>query len=183
MTQRHVALLRGINVGRARRVAMRDLRAMFESLGYTDVRTLLNSGNVVFAGRGAPGRHVERIEGALARDLDLPVRVVVLTAAELGTIAAENPFTPDDGAASRLLVAVLADPADRDLLVPLTRESWGADSLALGARAAYLWCPGGVLESPLPEAVARLLGERVTTRNSATIGKLVAAVAPGGSDR
>ena len=48
MTDRRVALLRGINVGRAKRISMGDLRALFTGLGYGDVRTLLNSGNVVF---------------------------------------------------------------------------------------------------------------------------------------
>ena len=49
-TQRQIALLRGVNVGRAKRIAMADLRQLIGKLGYTDVRTLLNSGNIVFSG-------------------------------------------------------------------------------------------------------------------------------------
>jgi uncharacterized protein (DUF1697 family) len=64
MSATHVALLRGINVGKAKRVAMADLRALLEELGYADVRTLLNSGNVVFtaprAAKGDPGPPEER---------------------------------------------------------------------------------------------------------------------------
>src|SRR5881628_2807318 len=101
---RHVALIRGINVGRAKRVAMADLRALVEDLGYGDVRTLLNSGNVVFtaprAGRGA----ADRIEKALAARLGVPARVTVLTAAELAAAISENPLREVAKDPSRLLV-------------------------------------------------------------------------------
>ena len=84
MGSRHVALIRGINVGRAKRVAMADLRALMESLGYGDARTLLNSGNIVFtAGREGPDRIRARIERAMAARLGVSARVTVLTAAEL----------------------------------------------------------------------------------------------------
>ena len=65
---RYVALFRGINVGKAKRIAMADLRALLEKLGYTDVKTLLNSGNAVFTGAaGAADKHAERIRAAVAR--------------------------------------------------------------------------------------------------------------------
>ena len=70
MAATHVALLRGINVGRAKRVAMADLRSLVERLGYTDVRTLLNSGNVVFTSTSARSGGAEaRIEAAIAARL------------------------------------------------------------------------------------------------------------------
>ncbi len=87
MSASHVALLRGINVGRAKRVAMADLRALVESLGYLEVRTLLNSGNVVFTvPRGARGDPAARIEKAIATELGVTSRVIVITAAELAGI-------------------------------------------------------------------------------------------------
>src|SRR5436190_7614221 len=93
MAGRQVALLRGINVGRAKRVAMADLRALIEGLGYGDVRTLLNSGNVVFtAPRAAPDNAAARIEKALATDLGVSARVTVLTAQELAEAVAANPL-------------------------------------------------------------------------------------------
>src|SRR4051794_32869155 len=69
MAGRQVALIRGINVGKAKRVAMADLRAALEDLGYTDVRTLLNSGNVVFTAGVAPGKAAASIEKVLAGEL------------------------------------------------------------------------------------------------------------------
>ena len=173
MADRRVALLRGINVGRAKRVAMAELRALVEELGYRDVRTLLNSGNVVFtAPAAAHGDAAARIEQALVARLGVPSRVTVLTAAELAAAVAANPLLDVASNPSRLLVAFLADPADRQKLQPLTRQDWAPEALALGPRVAYLWCPPGVLASKLSEAVGRALGDAVTTRNWATVTKL-----------
>jgi uncharacterized protein (DUF1697 family) len=172
---RQVALLRGINVGRAKRVAMAELRALVEALGYGDVRTLLNSGNVVFTASGAAaGDAASRIEEALAARLGVSSRVTVLTAEELAVAVAENPLLDLAHDPSRLLVAVLADPADRLRLKALAAQDWTPEALALGARVAYLWCPEGMLASKLPEAVGRVLGPAVTTRNWATMTKLLA---------
>lgn len=177
-TGRHVALIRGINVGKAKRVAMADLRALVEELGYGDVRTLLNSGNVVFTVPAkSKGSAAARMEEALAAKLGVSARFQVLSAAELATVVAENPLGEIADDPSRLLIAFLANPADLARLEPLAKQDWGADVLALGTRAAYLWCGGGILASKLPEAVGRVLGDAVTTRNWATVTKLQALVA------
>ncbi len=73
---------------------------------------------------------------------------------------------------TRLLVAFLSDPKDRARLQPLARQVWKPEALGLGSRAAYLWCPTRILESPLGEAVGRVLGEATTTRNWATVTKI-----------
>jgi uncharacterized protein (DUF1697 family) len=173
MVASHIALLRGINVGRAKRVAMADLRALVAGLGYRDVRTLLNSGNVVFTIPGAArGDVAGRIEKALAARLGVSSRVTVLTAAELATIVRENPLHKIADNPSRLLVTVLTNPADRARLLPLVRQAWAPEALALGTRVCYVWCPRGMLESPLVEAVGKVLGDAATTRNWATITKL-----------
>jgi uncharacterized protein (DUF1697 family) len=169
----HVALLRGINVGKAKRVAMADLRALVAGLGYRDVRTLLNSGNVVFTvPRGARGDPAARIEQAIAKKIGVSSRVTVLTAAELATVVRENPLGKVAKDPSRLLVTVLTNPKDRAKLAPLAKQDWAPEALAIGKRVAYLWCPRGQLESPVAKAVFQLLGDAVTTRNWATITKL-----------
>jgi uncharacterized protein (DUF1697 family) len=173
MPTKLVALLRGVNVGKAKRVAMADLRGLVEGLGYRDVRTLLNSGNVVFTCPRASADGVAgRIEKAMAAELGVSARVTVLTAAELADIVATNPLAAVADNPSRFLVAVLRDPADRAKLVPLTRRDWAPEALALGERVAYLWCAGGILESKLVEPVNRALGDGVTMRNWATMVKL-----------
>ncbi len=170
---KHIALLRGINVGRAKRVAMADLRALVESLGYREVRTLLNSGNVVFtAPAAAKGDPALRIEKSLEAKLGIASRVTVLDASELDSIVNDNPLLQIADDPSRLLVVVLKNRADRTRLAPLVKQDWAPDVLAVGARAAYMWCSDGMIESRLAEAVGRVLRDAATTRNWATILKL-----------
>lgn len=166
--------MRGVNVGRAKRIAMSDLSALFESLGFTAVRTLLNSGNVVCtAPAGAKPADSKRIEEAIETELLVTARVTLLTLAELDAIVADNPLCKIAKDPSRLMVTVLRTPADRKHLDVLMVRDWSPDVAAVGGRAAYLWCPRGILESKLG---ATLLGptfrDLVTTRNWATIQKL-----------
>jgi uncharacterized protein (DUF1697 family) len=172
-TGRQIALLRGINVGKAKRVAMADLRALLEDLGYGDVRTLLNSGNVVFTAPGVkPGDAAARIEEALPQRTGVSSRITVLTAEELAAAVAENPLLEVVTDPTRLFIAVLASPADRRRLESLQKQDWDPEVLALGTRVAYIWCPDGLLASKLSEAVGKALGDAVTTRNWATLTKL-----------
>ena len=173
MSGRHVALIRGINVGRAKRVAMADLRALVEGLGYRDVRTLLNSGNVVFTAPGKTGATAAaRIEKGMAAKLGVSARVTVLTAEELAAAVGRNPLGKLAHDPARMLVTVLNEPAGRARLLALARQDWAPDALALGKRVAYLWCDTGLLKSPLFLAVARALGDGITSRNWATMTKL-----------
>ncbi len=171
----HVAFLRGINVGKAKRVAMADLRALVAKLGYRDVKTLLNSGNVLFrAPASSRAAHGARIEKALAEALGVTSRVTVLTVGELAKAVEENPLVSRAHDPSRLLVVVLTNPADRARLAPLARQDWSPEAIAIGTRAVYLWCPPGILASRLQEAVGRVLGDAATARNWATMTRLLA---------
>ena len=176
MSATHVALLRGINVGKAKRVSMSDLRAVVEKLGYRGVKTLINSGNVVFAAPGKGGKdHAVRIEKAIEATLGLTSRVTVLTVAELAEAVEKNPLAKVAATnPSRLLFVVLTNPGDQACLKPLLKQDWGEEALGLGRRVAYCWCPPGILKSNLPEAVGRLLGDAATARNWATMQKLLA---------
>jgi uncharacterized protein (DUF1697 family) len=172
VAERYVALVRGINVGTSKRVAMADLRAIVTRLGHSDVRTLLNSGNVVFtATRSAPdvGRRIER---AMLESIGIAARVFALTAAEVSTIMKQNTLGDVANNPSRLLVAVTERPEDLKRMAPLRRSAWHPEALAVGRRAAYLWLPAGSIDSALAKGVARLLGDSVTTRNWATMMKL-----------
>jgi uncharacterized protein (DUF1697 family) len=171
-TGKQVALLRGINVGKAKRIAMADLRALVAELGFGEVKTLLNSGNVVYtAADTEPEEAAARIEAAIVAKTGISSRVTVLTAAEVAEVIDGNPFGDVENP-SRFLVTVLRDPRTVPGWQPLTKEDWGTDSLALGPRVAYTWCRDGVLESRLPDTLNRLLGDRATTRNWATMLKL-----------
>ena len=172
---RYVALLRGINVGKAKRVAMADLRALVSGLGYGEVATWLNSGNVVFsAPRGSAAMAATRIEAALASELGMTARVTGISAADLASAVAENPLGTVATNHSRLLVAFLATPADRAKLALFAQQRWDPEALALGPRVAYMWCPDGILASPLATALGHALRDGVTSRNWTTVTKLLA---------
>ncbi len=169
----HVALLRGVNVGTAKRVAMADLRALLERLGAHDPQTLLNSGNAVFAAGSCKAEALAgEIERAIANELAVSCRVTVLTRVELDAIVADNALLARAHEPARLLVAVPRTLADLERLAPLAQEDWGTEALAVGRRAAYLWCAEGILASRLATAVERTLRDAVTSRNWTTIAKL-----------
>jgi len=175
--RRCVALIRGINVGRAKRVPMAELRALATDLGYTDVRTLLNSGNLVFTDRtSTPVAAAADVEQGIASRFGVSARVTVLTASELDTAVHDNPLLGAADDPSRLLVTFFADPADRSLIEPLLEQEWAPELLAVGSRVAYFWCPGGVLASPVLDAFGRLVGDSATTRNWRTTMKIHAAI-------
>jgi uncharacterized protein (DUF1697 family) len=174
----HVALLRGINVGKAKRVAMAELRALCESLGYGHVQTLLNSGNIVFSAPRADPKAAARIEKAIASRLGVHSRVLVITAGELDAIMTENPLPECDVSPSRFLITVLADDASRPDIEALVAQSWGAERLSLGSRAVYLWCANGINESKAALALGKVVGSASTSRNWATMRKLQALTRP-----
>jgi uncharacterized protein (DUF1697 family) len=172
-SKHYIALLRGINVGRAKRVPMSDLCKLVADLGFADVRSVLNSGNVVFSGpRKKPAEVAAAIEEALVLRLGVASRVIVLDGDELASIVDENPLLPHATDHSRLMVFVLEQSALRESLSVLSERDFGADRMAVGQRAAYVWCPNGVLDSPAASAVGKQLGDKTTSRNWNTVSKL-----------
>jgi len=169
----YIALLRGINVGRAKRIAMADLRNLVAGLGHTEVRTVLNSGNVIFkADRANTNTLAKQIQEAIATQLGVSAQVLVLTDTDLAAIIRENPLKETISDPSKFLVAFVSDLGVLERVQPMTRESWAPDQLAIGSKAIYLWCASGVLESKLPQVFSRLTKDKVTTRNWATVLRL-----------
>jgi len=171
--KRYIVLLRGVNVGRAKRIAMADLRKLIADLGYEHVRSLLNSGNVVFTGPAKPHDTVAaEIEEALVLKLGVASRTVVLSCDDLDAIIASNPLLDQATDHSRLLTFILAGPHSREAVETLCGQDWRPGAMALGERAAYVWCPEGILDSPVVAAQGKKLGDATTTRNWATLSKL-----------
>lgn len=168
-----VALLRGVNVGKTKRIAMSELRAVLSGMGYTGVATLLNSGNAVFrAPRGTPAKHSADITAAISRRLKAEVPVIVKSAGELAAIIAENPIRTGADEHSRFLVGFVQDTkalsgvaAIKSLVVP-------PEQFAMGENAAYLLCTAGIPDSKAGRALLGKAGKSVTTRNLATVLKL-----------
>lgn len=164
---RYIALWRGINVGKAKRLAMADLKALLGELGATDVKTLLNSGNAVFDSRKKIG--ADKIRAAVRERLGVDAAVILKTAAEWGTIAADHGMAETDDP-SRLLVAITKDAASLQAVADIAADS--GERFIVTADAAYLWCGNGILESKAAVLLLKRLGEAGTTRNWATVQKL-----------
>ncbi len=171
-----IALIRGINVGRAKRVAMADLRRMLEDMGHSNVRTLLNSGNAVFQTERPKVRSAaSAIEDQIVRRFGFQAAVVVITSGDLAEIIDGDPLGDVATDHARHLVAFVSDPASLSAAKPLLLSPWAPERFALGSKAAYLWCPNGVIGSSLAQAFARLTADSATMRNWSTVLKVQAA--------
>ena len=174
---RFVALLRGVNVGKGKRVPMAGLRALLESLGARDVATLLNSGNLVFTHAGrSTAKHARAIADGIRDAFGVDTPVIVKSGAEFAAIVAGNPMPVPDDAHSRFLVAFAADAAGLEPLKSLQGRSPAPERFVVTDLAAYLHCPGGLLDSPTALAMLGKAGKGVTTRNWATVLKLAMLV-------
>jgi len=170
-TQTWVALLRGINVGGNKRVAMADLRALLDALGYRDVGTLLQSGNAVFVASGPSSMLETQIRSTISADLGLDVKVLVRSADELAAVVAANPW-PSRGVESKHLhVAFLGAAAPAEKLASLDADDFRPDEFEAGDRVLYLRLPNGVIKSKFPNW-DRFLGLDVTARNWNTVNRL-----------
>ena len=172
---RYVALFRGINVGKAKRIAMADLRALLESMGYSRVQTLLNSGNAVFDGSTAVAmKHAQQIRAAVHAELGVDALVIVKSAKDIAAAIEGNALANVATDPSRLLVAFMSDAKALAALQSMADAAWGAERVHVGKHAAYVWCANGILDSKVAVALLKNLAQSGTTRNWATVEKIYA---------
>ena len=167
---RVAALLRGINLGPHKRIAMPRLREIVESLGHADVETHLQSGNVVFTrrGRADPG---PALEAAIEKATGLDVAVVTRTADELARVVEANPYPVSDP--TKVVVCFLADAAELADLELGDLTGYLPDELTVAGREVYVSVPNGQGRSKLMEAlVKRRLRTTLTVRNWRTVTAL-----------
>ena len=166
-----VALLRGINVGRNKRLAMADLRRILESLGFENVRTHLQSGNAIFSTERTGAAKLERqIADALREDAGLDVRVLCRTAAELDAVVQANPFAGKGDPKELHAVFVSATPATKRL-AEVGPEQFAPNEFVAGDRVIYMRLPKGVMGGPLPDW-DRALALDATMRSWGTVSRL-----------
>ena len=157
---------------------MADLRSAIESLGYGDVRTLLNSGNAVFTSKRAlKASAAEELRAALLKKTGVSSRFTLRSADELNATVDANPLLKVATDHTRLFAAFVTDAEGITLVKPLAAKAWKPEAVALGPGVVYVWCANGLLESKAFVAVGKALGDGVTVRNWATVTKLAALVA------
>ncbi|MEV5353676.1 DUF1697 domain-containing protein [Streptomyces sp. NPDC052693] len=182
MTTRYAALLRGINVGGARKVPMADLRALIENLGHDDVRTHLQSGQAVFSsGHGDEDSLAAELARGIERHFGFGVDVIVRDHAYLRAVADACPFPAADLEPGQLHVTYFSAPVTPDRFAEIDPAAFLPEEFRLGDRALYLYAPNGLGRSKLAERLAKprvTRGVVATTRNWNTVLKLVELTAP-----
>jgi uncharacterized protein (DUF1697 family) len=168
----YVALLRGINLGKARQVAMPRLTELLTARGHADVRTHLRSGNVVLTSRLGEKALAADLSTAIEEEFGFAVPVVVRTGKEIGAVVAGDPFATEATDPARYLVTFLPEKPDPARVDALPKAEGGGDYLVRG-RELYLWLPDGVQDTPLASwKWDTLLGVPGTARNWNTVRKL-----------
>ena len=171
---RQVVLLRGINVGKHNRVGMAPLRELLAGLGHEDVRTLLQSGNVVLTSRQTGAKLERALEKAIAGELGVEPRVVVRTVDELAAVVEHDPFGDLADQPKLYQVSFLSEALAPAVAQELEAADVAPERVAVHGREVYAWHPGGVQRSPLVKLLTdQKLGVAATARNWNTVTKLL----------
>ncbi|MCZ3365796.1 MULTISPECIES: DUF1697 domain-containing protein [Methanobacterium] len=172
---KYIALLRGINIGRNKRIKMADLVKTLESLGFKNVKTYLQSGNVIFEHDSSDIMEIAgSIERKISQTFPFYVDVIIRTKDELENIVKGNPFIKEpDIELDKLHVTFLADIPDQKAVLNLDVNVAENEKFEIIGREVYLYCPNGYSRTKLKNDVfERKLNTTATTRNWKTTNKL-----------
>jgi uncharacterized protein (DUF1697 family) len=175
VAHRHVALLRGINVGKNKRVQMAALRELLDRLGYADVKTLVNSGNAVLTSSKQPATLAKEIKKGIGSQFGIDVQVMVRGRDELAKVVERNPFPEQASEGSRLHVMFLSAAVTKRQLGDIDAAAFAPNRFELSGREIYLWTPNGMMgAADMFDALSeKRLGVTATTRNWNTVTKLL----------
>jgi len=167
-------LLRGINVGGKNRLPMKELTAMFVNAGCSDVRTYIQSGNVLYGAAQTPGEDVSPlISAAILNRFGYQIPVLTRSAEEFKNIVRANPFMQVGAEADKLHVVFLEELPTGDQVESLDQDRSPGDEFAVMGREIYLHCPNGFANTKLTNTYFdSKLSTRSTTRNWRTVQKL-----------
>ena len=169
-----IVLLRGINIGPRNRLAMPELREALEDVGFADVRTYVQSGNVVLLSKLKAPETARKVERLIGDRFGLEIAVVARTRAELARVVAKNPLGDVVKDPKRYQVSFLAEKLDRETQKKLEAAAAGAERVVFSGCEIYAWHPAGVARSKLWAALASdRLGVPATARNWTTVTKLL----------
>src|SRR5918911_1604111 len=167
---RHIVLLRGINVGGRNRIAMADLREALVGAGFEDVRTYLQSGNVLLVSDASPAEVASDCERQVASRFGLDIQVVVRTRDELADVVARDPLGAFAFDHKRYQVSFLSAELGADVVQKLGTLAVAPERFVAVGREIYSWHPGGIGRSRLWARLAsKSLGVTATARNWTTV--------------
>jgi uncharacterized protein (DUF1697 family) len=171
---RHILLLRGINLAARNRIAMADLRGVLEDAGFDDVRTYLQSGNVVVASKAKSDDVARKTERLIAKHFGLDIAVVARSRAQLAKIVERNPLQKVAKNPKRYQVSFLASKPGRDVIERVEAAAEPPEQVVAIGREIYAWHPETIARSRLWTLLAgQKLGVIATARNWTTVTSLL----------
>jgi uncharacterized protein (DUF1697 family) len=172
----YIAMLRGINVSGRKSIRMADLKSHLEALGWEDVRTYVQSGNLIFKTTETdPGHLATLIQQKLQVEYGFEVPTMVIEPGDLRQIINKNPFPRDPATVrDRLYVTFLFDTPREELISMITKPAQIDEHFILGGNIIYLYYPGGYGRARMDNnAFEKALQVKATTRNWKTVNKLL----------
>jgi len=170
---RQIALLRGINLGSRKRVAMPRLREVLEAAGHEDVATLVQSGNILLTSAKQPATLEREISKLVLDEFGVEAATVVRTRDELAEVIDRNPI-PDGPSTPKLFqVTFFSDEPGAEAVAQLTAQDFGNERVEVIGREAYAWHPDGIQKSKLARELSKALRSGGTARNWNTVTKLL----------
>lgn len=176
MSELQIALLRGINVSGQKIIKMADLKILFEQLGFEQVSTYIQSGNILFISKiSSKYQLVEKIKTGIKKAYGYDVEVMITTKKELEAMLQNNPFAGDSTLNSeRFYFTLLNSIPDKALLEKMLSLDFGEDKIAVASNVAYLYIPVSYGNTKLSNNfIEQKLKVSGTTRNLKTIKKLI----------
>jgi len=168
----YVAFLRGVNLGPNNKISMPALRAMAEDLGYTDVATYINSGNLIINSPKKAATVEREIADAIKDTFGRPIDVAVRTPAQLKKLLAENPYP--DGNSSQVTVAFLTKAPAADAKQKVAAVAKDYEPFTFSGQQVYVNYSQGIGKSKLAEKFSAIIGVSSTVRNIRTLEKVLA---------
>jgi uncharacterized protein (DUF1697 family) len=173
---RHVALLRGINVGGHKKVPMAQLREVLEAAGFADVKTYVQSGNVALSAPSrSPAKVGKEMEAAIEAAFGFDVAVVMRTRDEIAALIDEDPLGDVATDPTFRIVVFLAGKLDQRTVADVDPGEFAPEAFALRDREIVMWAPNGQRDSRLVKTLTeKRTGVVGTARNWRTVEKLLA---------
>ncbi len=168
----YVAFLRGVNLGPNNKISMPALRAMAEDLGYTDVATYINSGNLILSSPKKAATVERQISDAIKKTFGRPIDVTVRTSVQLKKILADNPYP--DGNPSQVTVAFLTKSAPTNAREKVAAVATDSEPFEFAGQEVYVNYSQGIGKSKLAEKFSAIIGVSSTVRNMRTVEKVLA---------
>jgi uncharacterized protein (DUF1697 family) len=173
---RYIALLRGINVGGQKKIKMVDLKNMFETLGFKNVKTYIQSGNIVFdydcTNTTKLGNYIEK---KISETFGFFVKAIIRTDEEFRNLVNNNPFVKEPNVElDKLYVTFMLDIPEPSTVIFLDVKKEENEKFLIISREVYLYCPNGYGRTKLNNAMfEKKLKNVATTRNWKTINNIV----------